>query len=501
MPVTTAIRTTARAIGNLSRRSKFQLAWDVFMVWVALINLWMILFDLTYLWLRPQYFTYVPVVTRIYDPVKGIEPHPLTEALGEQIAVTKTALLRDPDSPTIPDHVERLRELTYRMLIEDPFARSGMDRTIDIIKEKLAAGIGRTGDALVDPDTIRKAVDAYWPEQPIELLDRLLDIDPRVLRGLKLNYYRTYDVDGQLTDRFWILDLPFLILFWIEFTVRWIVAIKRRVYSRWFFFPIFNWYDVLGLIPVAVFRPFRLLRAVSMYMRLKRSELSNVGKDVFSRTVLYFSNIITEEVSDRVAIRILSEFHEEIADGTHTSIIKASVEPRKAEIESVLADQLRHILTDPATIDRLQTLVRLNLENAVEDSEALRAVPLPNVVLKPAVKAIGGVILDATLETVAGTLDSAAGEKAVREVAGAVLDDVFYGPGLAQLEALVKEITLQVLEHMMDVVKVKKWALPEGEGTRPPMPWEPGALDSLEPDDETEPEGTSDPEGQPKFEL
>jgi len=494
MPVTTAVRNTARAIGNLSRRSKIQLAWDVFMVWVALINLWMILFDLTYLWLRPQYFTYVPVVTRIYDPVKGIEPHPLTEALLEQIDVTKTELLRDPDSSTIPEHVEELRDLTYRMIVEDPFARSGMGRTIDIIKEKLSASIGRTGDALVDPATIRQAVDAYWPEDPDELLDRLLNIDPRVLRGFELNYYRTYDIDGQLTDHFWILDLPFLILFWIEFTVRWIVAIKRRIYSRWFFFPIFNWYDVLGLIPVAVFRPFRLLRAVSMYMRLKRSELSNVGKDVFTRTVLYFSNIITEEVSDRVAIRILSEFHEEIVDGTHTSIIKASVEPRKTEIEMVLANQLRQILTDPATIDRLHTLVRLNLENAVEGSEALQAVPLPKVVLKPAVKAIGGVILDATFESVVETLDSAAGEEAVREVAGAVLDDVFYGPGMAQLESLVKEITLQVLEHMMDVVKVKKWALPDGQGTRPPMPWEPGALDDPDPQPDAEPGGSSEPE-------
>lgn len=494
MPIISAIKNTLGAIGGLSRRSKFVLAWDVFMVWVAVINLWMILFDLSYLWLRPLYFTYVPVVTSIYDPVKGIEPHPLTEALLEQISVTESELLRNPHSPTIPEHVERLRQLSYRLMRENPFDRSGMDRANDIIKERLSSNIGRTGDALVDPEILREAVDDFWPDQRDVLLDRLENVDPRVIRGLQLNYYRSYNIDGNLTDWFWVLDLPFLILFWIEFCVRWVLAIKRMTYSRWFFFPIFNWYDVLGLIPVAVFRPFRLLRAVSMYMRLRRSELSNVGKDVFTRTVLYFSNIITEEVSDRVALRILSEFHEEIENGTHKEIIRSVVEPRKPEIEEVIVSQLRQTLTDPKTIDLLRSLVELNLTKAVDESEALRGVPLPNIVLKPAVKAIGEVILDTTLETVTATIDSPEGEEAVREVADAILNDVFYGPSLVQAESIVKEITLQVLDHMMDVVKVQKWALPENQTPRPPMPWEPGALDDTDPEPDAEPESDSIPE-------
>ena len=170
------------------------------------------------------------------------------------------------------------------------------------------------------------------------------------------------------------------------------------------------------------------------------------------------------------------------------------IEPRRTEIEDVLVAQLRQTLTDPRTIERLRLLVQLNLENAVEESEALRAVPIPNIVLKPAVKAIGEVILDTTLETVSGTLDSVEGEAAAREVAGAILDDVFYGPGLAQMESLIREITLQVLDHMMDVVNVKKWALPDGQQTRPPMPWEPGALDLADPEPDADTEGASDPE-------
>jgi len=494
MPIISAIKNTFGAIGGLSRRSKITLAWDIFMVWVAIINLWMILFDLSYLWLRPQYITYVPVVASIYDPIKGIEPHPLTDALRNEIGVTDALIEKSPHSPAIEEHRSKLVELTYRVVNENAFARSGQARTLGFITEELARNIGVTGGALRDNDVLLRACEAYWPSDQRALAATIASVNPKIIEGFELNYYRTFNIDGKLTDHFWILDLPFLILFWIEFNIRWILAIRRKTYSKWFFFPIFNWYDVLGLIPVAVFRPFRLLRAVSMYMRLRRSELSNVGKDIFTRTVLYFSNIITEEVSDRVALKILTEYHEEVSDGTHARIIQSVVEPRKTEIEIVLANQIRQTLTDPQTIGRLRSLLSLNLENAVEQSESLQAIPLPNAILKPAVRVVGEVILDTTLETVTTTLDSPEGEQAVLEAAGAVLDDVFYGPGLVEMEVLVKDITLQVLEHMMDVVSVKKWALADDQTRRPPMPWEPGAFDASNPGQDTKPEPDSNPE-------
>ena len=493
MSITTALKNTAGTIRRLNRRSKLRLAWDVFMVWVALINLWMIIFDLSYLWLRPVYFTYAPIVTQVYDPVKGIEPHPLTVALLDTLDETEQNIRRNPNLPVIGDQVRELRELSYRLITEKPFERSGQIASYNYIVHAFADNIAVTGEALRVPSIARRAADAFWPDGPESLLETIDNMDPKVVHNLQVNYYRTFNLDGKLTDNFWILDLPFLVLFWIEFVVRWIHALRRRTYARWFFFPIFNWYDVLGLIPVAVFRPFRLLRAVSMYMRLRRSELSNVGKDIFTRTVLYFSNIITEEVSDRVALRILSEFREEIEDGTHTRIARSVVEPKRAAIDRVLVTQIRQILTNEETIERLRSLARLNLENAVEDSEALRAIPLPAFVLRPAVSAVGEVILDATLQTVTATLESEQGEEALYEVADVVLSDIFYGPGMAQIESLAKEISLQVIDHMMDVVEVKKWSLPDDEQKRPPMPWEPSAAGARDPFQDGEHRGNDNP--------
>ena len=151
-----------------------------------------------------------------------------------------------------------------------------------------------------------------------------------------------------------------------------------------------------------------------MYMRLRRSELSVVGQDIISRTVAYVSNIITEEVSDRVAIRILSEFGEEIAGGTHNRIARETVEPRRPEIEAVITSQIRQTLTNPETLANIRSLLLLNLENAVEESESLHSIPMPNFVLNPLVRTIGEVIIDTTFETVETTFESEEGQELSR---------------------------------------------------------------------------------------
>jgi hypothetical protein len=433
------------------------------MVWVAVINLSLILFDLSYLWLRPTYFHYLPVVTRTYDPVKGIEPHPLTGSLLDEVQTTQELVQRDLGSPELAAHVASLRELTLRVFRENPFERSGQSELLGVLKQKLADSTGVPRSDLENDQVLEQAVAALWPTDSQELRYRLDKQDPQLRRALELNYHRSYDLNGRLTDHFWMIDLPFLILFWIEFIARWYLALRRRTHAKWFFFPIFNWYDVLGLIPLGAFRIFRLLRAVSMYMRLRRSELTNVGQDIFSRTVAYVSNIITEEVADRVALRILSELHEEISDGTHTRIVRSTVEPRLDEVRQVLASQIRTILTDPTTLANLRALLQLNLDAAVEESQTLKAVPMPGVVLRPLVRATGGLILDTALEAISATLDSEEGQRALDEVADSIIDAVAYGPGLAQVEALTKDVTLQVIDHLKELVAVKKWALPPEE--------------------------------------
>jgi DNA-binding transcriptional ArsR family regulator len=454
--------------GRITLRS----LWDLFMVWVVIVNLSLILFDLSYLWLRPLYFSYLPIVTRFWDPVLGIEAHPLTEELIEEADRAEQLHALDPSAPALAASYDELRRLTFSVFVEDPFERSGQTANLQSIKKTMALETGHPTTSLRNPDVLLAIAEDFWNGPPELMRHRFSLFDAQIRPLLAVNYFRSYDLNGHLVDHFWKIDLPFLILFWIEFMTRWILAIRRQTHARWYFFPIFYWYDLLSLIPVTALRPLRLLRIVSIYMRLRQSELSRVGKDFLSRGVAYISNIITEEVSDRVAVRILTEFGEEIGDGTHIRIARATVEPRRRQIERVLVDQIRSILTDEETIERFRHLLQLNLANAVEASESLRSLPLPHVVVKPVVSTVGEVILDTTLETISTTLNSLEGQEAVEALADAILEALFYGPALAELEVLAKDISLQVIDQMRDVVTVKKWALPDEQKKRPPMPWE-----------------------------
>lgn len=451
-------------IGRLTiNRQTLVLLWDLFMVWIAVVNLSLILFDMTYLWIRPLYFHYIPIVTRIYDPVLGIGPHPLTEELSNEAKGAEDLLLLDTTSPGLEQRLDDLAVLTTRVLSENVFDRSGQSRSEIIIAQIVAVEAGAPTADLIQPEILDEVTHNFWSGGPDLLRHRFTLFNTEIRPLLNENFYREFNRAGHLTDHFWIIDIPFLILFWVEFIIRWSIALRRKTYAQWFFFPIFNWYDVLGLIPMQAFRPFRLLRAVSMYMRLRRSELSSVGKDFATRTVEYISNIITEEVSDRVAIRILDDYAEEISDGTHLRIIESTMAPRREEIEEVLAEHVRLLLTNEDTLRSFGDLLRLNLEQAVESSSSLHAVPLPNAVLKPIVRVVGEIILDTTLETIQTTLDSEEGAESLRELSTSIVDSILRSPVLGETTNLVEEITLHVIEHMKETVSVKKWALSEEE--------------------------------------
>lgn len=442
------------------RRWDLRLVWDVFMVWVATVNLVLILFDLTYLVLRPTYLRYAPLVTRIYDPVKGIEPHPLTQELLSETQATLHLLELDPDAPGLVTRVERLQGLTLRLLEENPFERAGQSRKLELIKVVLAHETQGTTLGLDSRTALTRMAVEFWPTDPLALEHRLAVFSERIRPLLAGNYFREFDSGGQLTDHFWIIDLPFLILFIVEFSVRWTLAVRRRTYARWFFFPLFNWYDLLGLMPFTELRIFRLFRIASIYMRLRRSEVTRVGKDVLSRSVAYVSNIIAEEISDVVALRILSETQDEIRDGTHVRIFESTLARHRDRLQSVAAETLRDVLADEETRARLRELLRLNLETAVETTTALRAVPLPQTVLRPLVRGVGEVVLDATLETVTVTLASENGRHAVEGLVDSVLARLLDGPGRDAVQRLSEEISLDVLDQMKAAVAVKKWALP-----------------------------------------
>jgi hypothetical protein len=441
-----------------------RLAWDIFMVYLAIINVSLILFDLTYLWLRPQYFRFIPVVTKAYDPVKGIEPHPLTERYLEVANETRARLAVGASPLGLEPQLAELRELSIQIVTEDPFERSGQTRSLIRLEVGVRDYLRREGSVTPSSElTGAAALEQFWSLAPSpELIAARSDFFDRELRPLlAVNYHRRYDLDGELVDKFWMIDLPFLLIFALEFGIRWYLSIRRSDLSKWFLFPILNWYDLLGIIPVKEFRLFRLFRIVSIYMRLKRSDHSVIGDDFVSRTVRYFTNIISEEISDMVALRILTETQGELRDGTHKRIIRAVAEPHRDALAAELTQQVQGMLTNQELRDQAREFLDANLEQSVESAAALRRIPLPDPLIRALVTTIGQAVFDSFADTLAATLSSSEGRETLETIIADAIDGIVEELTEGELEVLVREISIDVIDHVKQAVAVRKWALPD----------------------------------------
>jgi hypothetical protein len=491
---------------ELPRRLNRDLLWDAFMVYLAVINLSLIVFDFTYLWLRPWYHRTIPAVTRIYDPVKGIEPHPVTEEYLE--ATNDLRVVLDGGTPTVdvggdeeleerwrslrygslqgkgdagrrleallagPDErgpllvegtLSDLRRLSRRMLVEDPFARSGQSRSrarIGVGMQDHLVAEGMPGAAELTPVQV---FDRFWSWDEIHLPLRLDYFEADLEPILEVNFDRRYDLNGKMVDHFWWIDLPFLLIFTVEFVTRWILAVRRKELARWFLFPILNWYDLLGIIPLRQFRLFRLFRIASIYVRLHKSDRTVVGDDIVTRTVKYFSNIITEEISDMVALRILSETQEELQHGTHRRIIRQVMAGHRDSLSAELTERIGEALNSEPIRRQARDFLDANLQRSVDSAATLQRLPVPDSLLRPIVEVVGRAVFDSIADTLAATVSEDEGREALQEIVGGALDRLTDELVSGELEELVRSISIEVIEHVMEAVAVRKWALPEEE--------------------------------------
>jgi hypothetical protein len=274
-------------------------------------------------------------------------------------------------------------------------------------------------------------------------------------------------------ERFWLVDLPFLLFFAAELFVRWGRAVRHGTYPRWWVFAVVHWYDVLGIVPFHQFRVFRLFRIVSIYARLHRSEMTSVGDDVVSRTVRRFADVISEEITDRVALRILGLVELEVRAGALSRLTRGALLPRRDEVREQIVDRLADVLADPVLHERAGVFLRANLDRAAVSSPALARLPLPKVVLAPLVKTVGELVYDAFVETLTATVRSTDGRRALDDWVEEVME-VFAGQlGRGEIEVLVEQTVIDLLAEMRRAVAEKRWTgglapPPAAGGARPP---------------------------------
>ncbi|TVP51531.1 MAG: ion transporter [Halomonas sp.] len=148
--------------------------------------------------------------------------------------------------------------------------------------------------------------------------------------------------DDTIHSRFFRIDLIFVGFFVADVLLGWLAAIIERRYHRWFFYPFVHWYDVLGCIPLAGFRWLRILRVFSLINRLHRLGMINVTRWSAYQFVAKYYDILLEELSDRIALRLLGNVQQQIQanDSFTERVVERVVMPHKAQLIHEITQRL-----------------------------------------------------------------------------------------------------------------------------------------------------------------
>ncbi|MDN5924901.1 MAG: hypothetical protein L0H70_07870, partial [Xanthomonadales bacterium] len=144
------------------------------------------------------------------------------------------------------------------------------------------------------------------------------------------------------------IDLYFVAVFLADVLLGWGIAINTRRFSRWFYYPFVHWYDVLGCIPLAGFRWLRVLRVIALALRLQRLGVINLWDWRVVGLLRHYYDILVEEVSDRVVVKVLEGVETEVRSGGgrfQAQVMKDVVRPRKDQFATGISRQLEAVIT------------------------------------------------------------------------------------------------------------------------------------------------------------
>jgi voltage-gated potassium channel len=212
-----------------------------------------------------------------------------------------------------------------------------------------------------------------------------------VLSVAMLVYETWGNPSAEQTRQILLADYIIIGIFAIEFLLRW----ARNDWKRSFILR--NWYEILGMIPVAHpairgFRLFRIVRIAVILSRFGRAADRAFGEEFTYRIVGRFKNIIADAVGGAVTMRVMDEtmtvmmkgeFMENMADAIEEhgdemldiAVEKVSKDPHLGRVRNVpfFDDIVRtssrvsqRIVIDLLRDDRMEEMMRAIIAKNVE---------------------------------------------------------------------------------------------------------------------------------------
>ncbi|WOD41655.1 hypothetical protein [Nodosilinea sp. E11] len=384
---------------------------------IALINLALVAFDLTYISLRPVYRQYLTSVTRVYDPVKGILAHPQTEQYQAQVEQVKTHLAEADrqfqdeslgESPEVEASLADLQTLSQQLMTEQAFAQPHGSDALVTIQQTLQT---RTGQP-----TAQAALNQFWSADYLEQRGWQAELefwDRQIQPFFRANYYRTVNRWGAPTDYFWLIDLPFILLFAIDIGARIVDTRRRHPALTWVEATLRRWYDLFLILPF-----WRAWRVLPVALRLYQVDVLNLGP---VQAEAQRGTIVTvgADIAGISGIEIIEQLQDSIRQGELLNWI-ALIDPVDNGAGTIVAEEEMSAIADrlyQVGIDNILPQVRPDIEDLVQHSIAKTLEQMPGY---PQLYQLPG--LD-QVSTQIQKLSQSLAQGLYRSISGSLLDD------------------------------------------------------------------------------
>ena len=153
--------------------------------------------------------------------------------------------------------------------------------------------------------------------------------------------YETWgDPTPEQTRQIILADYVIIGIFAVEFSIRWARDDRPKT------FPLRQWYELLGMIPVSHpavrgFRLFRIVRIAVIMSRFGRAADRAFGEEFTYRVIRRFKNLIVDAISGAVTLRVLGETEQVILKGRYTHNLADAMEARGDEMLQIVVEKLK----------------------------------------------------------------------------------------------------------------------------------------------------------------
>ncbi|PCJ79676.1 MAG: hypothetical protein COA57_15535 [Flavobacteriales bacterium] len=280
------------------------------------------------------------------------------------------------------------------------------------------------------------------------------------------SFYDFYN--EELHKNFLKYDVWFVVVFIVELIIRWAVAIKRKTYHKWFFYPFVHWYEVLGCIPLGTFRFLRLFRVISMIYRLQKLGVIDLQNTWALQLFKKYYEVLVEEVSDRVVVNVLENVQDEIKHGSPITdrMISEVVHPHKKVLVEWMSHRVRRVTAQNYAAHKDE--IRQYLERLVKDAVAknnemkqLKGIPLVGNTITSSIETAIGDITFNVINSVVEDLASDHNKEVIEEITDIAFDVVLLEEEDKDLNQIAINIAIDSIELVKEQVKIQQWKLKE----------------------------------------